>query len=226
MTAEGAIGLAAGITAGSIALTGWALGSVVEGLASIIVVWRFTGARTISESAERRAQRGVAISFWLLAPYIAIQAVRDLAGGHHVAVTVLGIAVTASSVVIMPALGITKQRLGRRLSSGATAGEGIQNLMCAAQAAANKHSTPPAAKVGTGLLAPARRSRRPLRTPPPNPAAGPDGGRVMSRVGVADHAVTPEAPGRVPAGVNPLAAGSREVARIEALLGLARPQLS
>jgi divalent metal cation (Fe/Co/Zn/Cd) transporter len=48
----------------------------------------------------------------------------------------LGIALTASSVVIMPALGITKQRLGRRLGSGATAGEGTQNLMCAAQAAA------------------------------------------------------------------------------------------
>ena len=136
MTAEGAIGLAAGITAGSIALTGWALGSAVEGLASIIVVWRFTGARTMSESAERRAQRGVAISFWLLAPYIAIEAVRDLAGDHQAAATILGIALTASSVVIMPVLGITKQRLGRRLGSGATAGEGTQNLMCAAQAAA------------------------------------------------------------------------------------------
>jgi hypothetical protein len=47
-----------------------------------------------------------------------------------------GIALTASSLIIMPVLGITKQRLGRRLGSGATAGEGIQNLMCAAQAAA------------------------------------------------------------------------------------------
>ena len=113
-----------------------ALGSVVEGLASIIVVWRFTGARTMPESAERRAQRGGAVSFWLLAPYIAIQAVRDLTGEHQAAATVLGIAVTASSVVIRPALGMTKQRLGRRLSSGATAGEGTQDLMCAAQAAA------------------------------------------------------------------------------------------
>jgi divalent metal cation (Fe/Co/Zn/Cd) transporter len=136
MTEEGAIGLIAGITSGSIALTGWALGSVIEGLASIIVIWRFTGARTMSQSAERRAQRGVAISFWLLAPYIAVQAVRDLATHRPAAATVLGIALTASSVVIMPALGITKQRLGRRLGSGATAGEGIQNLMCAAQAAA------------------------------------------------------------------------------------------
>jgi divalent metal cation (Fe/Co/Zn/Cd) transporter len=136
MTAEGAIGLAAGVTAGSIALVGWALGSAVEGLASIIVVWRFTGARTMSESAERPAQRGVAISFWLLAPYIVIEAVRDLAGDHQATATVLGIALTASSVVIMPMLGITKQRLGRRLGSAATAGEGTQNLMCAAQAAA------------------------------------------------------------------------------------------
>jgi divalent metal cation (Fe/Co/Zn/Cd) transporter len=136
MTAEGAIGLVAGITAGSIALVGWALGSAVEGLASLIVVWRFTGARTMSESAEWRAQRGVAVSFWLLAPYIAIQAVRDLATPHPAAASVLGIALTASSVVIMPVLGITKQRLGRQLGSAATASEGIQNLMCAAQAAA------------------------------------------------------------------------------------------
>ena len=76
MTAEGTIGLLAGITAGSIALTGWALGSAIEGLASVIVVWRFTGARAMSESAEQRAQRRVAISFWLLAPYIASQAVE------------------------------------------------------------------------------------------------------------------------------------------------------
>ena len=136
MTAEGAIGLVAGIAAGSIALIGWALGSAVEGLASIIVVWRFTGSRRMSESAERRAQRGVAISFWLLAPYVAVEAVHDLAGHHQATATVLGIALTASSVVVMPALGITKQRLGRRLGSGATAGEGTQNLMCAAQAAA------------------------------------------------------------------------------------------
>jgi len=136
MMAEGVIGLAAGITAGSIALTGWALGSGIEGLASIIVIWRFTGQRTLSETAERRAQRGVAVSFWLLSPYIAVEASRDLASHHQATNSVLGIALTASSVIVMPILGITKQRLGQRLNSSATAGEGIQNLMCAAQAAA------------------------------------------------------------------------------------------
>src|SRR5487761_1205098 len=58
-------------------------GRTVEGLAGVIVIWRFTGPRTLSETAERRAQRGVAISFWLLAPYIAAESIRDLITGHH-----------------------------------------------------------------------------------------------------------------------------------------------
>ena len=136
MAAEGLLGLIAGFAAGSIALVGWALGSAIEALASVIVVWRFTGSRMLSETAERRAQKAVAVSFWLLAPYIAVAAVRDLAAHHPASTTVLGIAVTAASVIVMPVLGIAKHRLGERLGSGATAGEGTQNLMCAAQAAA------------------------------------------------------------------------------------------
>jgi divalent metal cation (Fe/Co/Zn/Cd) transporter len=135
MTAEGIVGLVAGFAAGSIALVGWALGSGIEGLASVIVVWRFTGSRMVSETAERRAQKAVAVSFWLLAPYIAIEAIGDLAAHHPASPTLLGIALTASSLVIMPVLGMAKRRLGGRLGSGATAGEGTQNLMCAAQAA-------------------------------------------------------------------------------------------
>jgi divalent metal cation (Fe/Co/Zn/Cd) transporter len=135
MGAEGVVGLVAGLAAGSIALVGWALGSGIEGLASVIVVWRFTGSRMLSGTAERRAQKAVAVSFWLLAPYIAVEAIRDLAAHHPASATLLGIVLTASSLVIMPVLGIAKRRLGARLGSGATAGEGTQNLMCAAQAA-------------------------------------------------------------------------------------------
>ena len=60
----------------------WALGSGIEALARVIVVWRFTGSRMVSETSARRAQLAVAVSFWLLAPYIAIQAIRDLAAHH------------------------------------------------------------------------------------------------------------------------------------------------
>lgn len=136
MVLEGALGLLAGGTAGSVSLIGWALSSAVEGLASIIVIWRFTGSRTMSETAEGRAQKAVAISFWLLAPYIGTQAIIDLATGHRAGNSVLGIVLTAASLVIMPVLGVAKQRLGARLDSGATAGEGTQNLLCAATAAA------------------------------------------------------------------------------------------
>jgi divalent metal cation (Fe/Co/Zn/Cd) transporter len=136
MTVEGVLGLVAGIAANSISLIGWALGSVIEGLASIIVIWRFTGTRTVSDTSERRAQRAVAISFFLLAPYIGVESIRDLGGGHQITTTVLGVLVTAASLVVMPLLGQTKKRLGERLDSGATTGEGIQNYLCAAQAGA------------------------------------------------------------------------------------------
>jgi divalent metal cation (Fe/Co/Zn/Cd) transporter len=136
MTGEGVLGLAAGISAASLSLIGWALGSVIEGLASIIVIWRFTGSRTLSETAEGRAQKAVAVSFFLLAPYLAVQGVRDLLTGHTSESSTLGIIVTASSLLVMPVLGVAKKRLAAALDSGATAGEGVQNLMCAAQAGA------------------------------------------------------------------------------------------
>jgi divalent metal cation (Fe/Co/Zn/Cd) transporter len=131
MTVEGTVGLVAGFQANSIALVGWALSSVVEGLASVIVIWRFTGSRTLSETAEARAQKAVAISFWLLAPYVAIESIRNLLTREMPQTTLLGIGLTISSLLLMPALGIAKQRLGDRLSSAATAGEGAQNLLCA-----------------------------------------------------------------------------------------------
>lgn len=131
MTLEGALGLYAGARAGSVSLLGWALSSVVEGLASVVVIWRLTGSRTLSETSERSAQKAVAVSFWLLAPYVAVQAVHDLLTGAHATTSRLGMALMVSSVVLMPLLGRAKQRLGRRLDSGATAGEGTQNMLCA-----------------------------------------------------------------------------------------------
>jgi divalent metal cation (Fe/Co/Zn/Cd) transporter len=136
MTVEGGVGVATGLVAGSIGLVGFGLSSVVEGLASIIVIWRFTGSRTLSESSEHGAQKAVAISFWLLAPYVAIEAVHKLIAGSRPETSVVGIALTASSLVLMPLLGRAKLRLGERLGSGATAGEGTQNLLCAALAGA------------------------------------------------------------------------------------------
>jgi hypothetical protein len=68
MTAEGVIAVVAGIMAGSIALIGFGIDSGIEGVASVIIIWRFWGARAMSEHAERRAQKLVAVQFFILAP--------------------------------------------------------------------------------------------------------------------------------------------------------------
>ncbi|MFB4276984.1 MULTISPECIES: hypothetical protein [unclassified Nonomuraea] len=132
---ESTLGLAAGLAAHSVALIGWGLSAIVEAAASLIVVWRFTGARTLSASAESTARRAVAVSFWLLAPYLVIHVAHDLDAGHRAEPSVLGIVVTAFSLVSMPILGAAKRRLGARLASAATSGEGTQNLLCGAMAA-------------------------------------------------------------------------------------------
>ena len=131
MTVEGLVAVSAGIVAGSIALIGFGLDSAIEGLASVIVIWRFTGRRMFSHAAERRAQELVAIQFFLLAPYVGIESIRALLGGVHAQVSPVGIALAIGSVVFMPMLGIAKQRLADRLGSAATAGEGRQNMLCA-----------------------------------------------------------------------------------------------
>jgi divalent metal cation (Fe/Co/Zn/Cd) transporter len=131
MTAEGAIAVTAALLAGSVALLGFGLDSAIEGLASVIVIWRFTGTRRLSGHAERRAQRLVAITFFVLAPYIAQDAIRTLAARAHAGTSWLGIGLCASSIIVMPLLGRAKQRIGQRLGSAATAGEGTQNMLCA-----------------------------------------------------------------------------------------------
>ena len=135
MTAEGAIAITAAILAGSVALLGFGLDSAIEALASVIVIWRFTGSRRLSRDAERRAERLVAISFFLLAPYIAQDAIRTLIAGERPHTSWLGIGLSISSIIVMPLLGNAKHRIGQRLGSGATAGEGTQNLLCAYLAA-------------------------------------------------------------------------------------------
>jgi divalent metal cation (Fe/Co/Zn/Cd) transporter len=136
MGAEGAIAITAGILAGSIALISFGLDSAIEGFASLVIVWRFTGSRLLSHAAEERAQKLVAIQFFLLAPYVAFEAVHKLTTGEEPKTSWLGIALVTSSVIGMPFLGIAKRRLADKLGSVATRGEGTQNLLCAYLAAA------------------------------------------------------------------------------------------
>src|ERR687885_417775 len=110
-TIEGAVAMIAGIVASSIALVGFGLDSVIEGFASVIIIWRFTGHRVFSHAAEERAQKLVAIQFFLLAPYVAFESIKGLVEGDHPDVSWVGIGLSIASVIFMPMLGIAKQRL-------------------------------------------------------------------------------------------------------------------
>jgi len=131
MSIEGGIAILAGILAGSVALVGFGIDSAIEGFASVIIIWRFTGARTFSDRAETQAQKLVALQFFVLAPYVGFEATKALLTGEHPDVSWLGIALSAGSLIIMPYLGIAKQRLADQLGSAATKGEGRQNMLCA-----------------------------------------------------------------------------------------------
>ena len=131
MTLEGGIAILAGVLAGSVALIGFGIDSAIEGFASAIIVWRFAGSRMFSATAEHRAQKLVAIQFFVLAPYVGYESVRALIDGDHPDVSWLGIALSASSMVVMPYLGIAKQRIADQIGSAATKGEGRQNMLCA-----------------------------------------------------------------------------------------------
>jgi divalent metal cation (Fe/Co/Zn/Cd) transporter len=134
--AEGAIGILAGLAAGSVALIGFGADSVIEGLASFVIIWRFTGQRKGSAHAEGVAQRLVAVQFFLLAPWVAYGALHALLVGHHPDTSWLGIGMAITSAVGMPLLGGAKRKVGEQLGSAATRGEGMQNVLCGYLAAA------------------------------------------------------------------------------------------
>jgi divalent metal cation (Fe/Co/Zn/Cd) transporter len=128
---DGAIGLAAGLSADSVVLIGWGLDCAIQSAASLVLVWRFSGDRVTSDSAERLAQRVVGASFFLLAPYIVVTAVHHLATGDASGVSWIGIALAATDAILMPFLGAAKVCAGNGLRSSATVGGGHQNILCA-----------------------------------------------------------------------------------------------
>jgi divalent metal cation (Fe/Co/Zn/Cd) transporter len=133
---EAAVAVAAGVTAGSIALIGFGADSVVESLAGFVLLWRFAGGRSSSEAAERRAQRLIAASFFLIAAYIAIEASHTLAAGDRPEASWVGIGLAVVTLLTMPALAAAKARVGERFASSATKSEGRQNMLCAYLSAA------------------------------------------------------------------------------------------
>jgi divalent metal cation (Fe/Co/Zn/Cd) transporter len=128
---EFAIAIAAGVAAGSIALIGFGADSLIEAVAGFVVIWLFTGSRLQSHYAERRAQQMIAASFFILAAYVSVEAIRTLAATNEPRTSWVGIGLAAVTAPTMPLLAIAKRRVGQKLKSSATVKEGAQNMVCA-----------------------------------------------------------------------------------------------
>ena len=136
LAVDGVIGMTAGINANSVALIGWGLDCAIEAAAALVVIWRFTALRVHSDQAEILARKVVGASFFLLVPYIVVEAVNQLISGGGAQGSWIGVALAATDAALMPLLGRAKKRLGGQLDSQATTGAGRQNILCAYLSAA------------------------------------------------------------------------------------------
>jgi divalent metal cation (Fe/Co/Zn/Cd) transporter len=125
---EAVIAIAAGVVAGSVALVGFGLDSVVEVSSGLIILWQFR--HPLPESRERTALRLMAVSFFALAAYVTFESVRALAGGHDPDPSPVGIALAAASLAVMPFLSWAQRRTGRALGSDAVVADSTQTLLC------------------------------------------------------------------------------------------------
>jgi divalent metal cation (Fe/Co/Zn/Cd) transporter len=135
MTVEAVVAIIAALVAGSVALLGFGLDSLIELSSAGTILWLYTGNRRDSDAAERRAQQIIAACFAILALYLAFDAISALAGGWHPDTSWPGVAVAAGAIIFMPLLATAKGGVAVRLSSAATAGDAAQSWLCAISAA-------------------------------------------------------------------------------------------
>jgi len=130
-TVEAGATLAAGIPASSSALVGFGADVTVERVGGLIVLWRFSRVRALSERTERISQRLIGISYFLLAAYVTCDSSQMLLSGEHPEASRLGLVIAVLSLIVMPPLRRAKGRVGDRLGSSAVKREGMENMMCA-----------------------------------------------------------------------------------------------
>jgi len=125
---EAAVALAEGTRVSSSALIGFGLDSIVEISSAAAVAWQFSAKDP--ETREKAALRFIAMSFFALAAYVAVDAVLSLFGVGEARPSLIGIVLAAASLVIMPVLSLTQRRTGRELGSLSAVADSKQTLLC------------------------------------------------------------------------------------------------
>jgi len=125
---EAVVAIGAGTAAGSTALIGFGLDSIIEVSSAAAVAWQFAGRDP--ERREKTALRIIAISFFALAVYVTVESVRSLLGGGHAEHSTIGLALAAVSLAVMPSLSYAQRRAGRELGSRTAVADSKQTLLC------------------------------------------------------------------------------------------------
>jgi divalent metal cation (Fe/Co/Zn/Cd) transporter len=131
---EAVVAVGAGLAAGSLALVAFGFDSVIEVLSACVVVWQFRGELRggFDEARERRALRLIAVTFFVLAAYVAVEAGRDLfVVDDEAAGSTVGIVLAALSLAVMPALAWAKRRTATELGSPTLRADARETFLCA-----------------------------------------------------------------------------------------------
>ncbi|MGW7074188.1 cation transporter [Streptomyces sp. NPDC054866] len=128
---EAVVAITAGTIASSTALVGFGLDSVIEVSSAAAVAWQFSAREhAVREAREKTTLRIIAVSFFVLAAYVSVDAVRALAGAGEADRSVPGIAIAALSLAVMPFLSAAQRRAGRELGSASAVADSKQTLLC------------------------------------------------------------------------------------------------
>jgi divalent metal cation (Fe/Co/Zn/Cd) transporter len=131
---EGVVAVAAGLVAGSIALVGFGFDSWIEVAAAAVVLHRLRAEirhGEVDQAKERRALRFIAITFFALAVYVTVEGIRDLATDSRPDTSIVGIALTGLSIVVMPWLARAKRLAGRAMNSRLVLADAAETKLCA-----------------------------------------------------------------------------------------------
>lgn len=127
---EAAVAIGAGAIAGSVALVGFGVDSVIESLSGFILLWRLWR-HDADRSREPLALKLVGASFFVLAAYVAGDAILSLVRREAPDVSTIGIGLSMASLIVMPLLARAKRRVARRLESEALRADSRQTDLCA-----------------------------------------------------------------------------------------------
>jgi divalent metal cation (Fe/Co/Zn/Cd) transporter len=125
---EAAVAITLGVGASSMALVGFGLDSGIEVASAAAVAWQFSARDP--ETRERTALRVIAVSFFALAGYVAVEALRALVVGSDAEHSTPGLVLAGLSLVVMPGLSFAQRRAGRELGSSSAVADSKQTLLC------------------------------------------------------------------------------------------------